>query len=81
MSISRWIGRLLIFPIHLYQYLISPLLGKNCRFEPSCSNYMIQAIREWGPLKGTWLGLNRIRKCHPWGGHGSDPVPKNPNKT
>ncbi|MBK9107126.1 MAG: membrane protein insertion efficiency factor YidD [Saprospiraceae bacterium] len=67
---------LLIFPIKLYQWLLSPMLGRNCRFEPTCSNYMIQAIEEWGPLKGFILGLKRITKCHPWGGHGPDPVPK-----
>lgn len=71
---------LVIFPIKLYQWLLSPLLGRNCRFEPTCSNYMIQAIEEWGPLKGIYLGLKRIVKCHPWGGHGPDPVPKKKSK-
>lgn len=65
-----------IFPVRVYQYAISPLLGSNCRHSPSCSNYMIQAINEWGPLKGTWLGIKRISRCHPWGTHGYDPVPK-----
>ncbi len=59
-----------------YQILISPLLGNNCRYAPSCSQYTIEAIREWGPLKGTWLGMKRIGRCHPWGSHGYDPVPK-----
>ncbi|MBK8954818.1 MAG: membrane protein insertion efficiency factor YidD [Saprospiraceae bacterium] len=67
---------LVIFPVRVYQYALSPLLGKNCRFEPSCSNYMIQAIEEWGVLRGVLLGLKRITRCHPWGGHGEDPVPK-----
>ncbi len=67
---------IIILPVKAYQYLISPLLGKNCRFQPSCSNYMIQAVEEWGIIKGFLLGLRRIFKCHPWGGSGSDPVPK-----
>jgi putative membrane protein insertion efficiency factor len=54
-------------PVRLYQITLSPLLGSSCRFQPSCSNYMIQAIREWGPIKGGWLGIKRIGKCHPWG--------------
>ena len=68
--------KIVIFPIRIYQYLISPLLGKNCRHEPTCSNYMIGAIREWGIIKGIWLGIIRISKCHPWGTMGYDPVPK-----
>ena len=68
--------QIFIFPVKLYQWVLSPLLGKNCRFDPTCSHYMIQAIEEWGPLKGIWLGLKRIGKCHPWGPHGHDPVPK-----
>jgi len=60
--------------------VISPLFPPNCRYEPSCSNYMIEAIEEWGPIKGAWLGMKRIFSCHPWGSHGHDPVPKNPKK-
>lgn len=70
------IKQVLIFPVRIYQYAISPLLGSNCRHSPSCSNYMIEAINEWGPAKGSWLGLKRISRCHPWGTHGYDPVPK-----
>ncbi len=77
---KRWLYKFFILPIQFYQYLISPLLGKNCRFEPSCSHYMIQAIEEWGVLKGIYLGLKRISRCHPWGGHGPDPIPKNPTR-
>lgn len=68
-----------IFPIRVYQKLISPLLGPTCRYEPSCSHYMIGAINEWGIIKGIFLGLKRIGRCHPWGGHGHDPVPKKNN--
>lgn len=62
--------------VRFYQLTISPWLGSSCRYSPTCSQYMIEAINEWGPLKGTWLGLKRIGRCHPWGGHGYDPVPK-----
>ncbi|MEE9438660.1 MAG: membrane protein insertion efficiency factor YidD [Saprospiraceae bacterium] len=70
----------LIFPIKLYQWFISPLLGASCRYTPTCSHYMISAIDEWGLVKGTWIGLKRIARCHPWAGHGHDPVPKNKAK-
>lgn len=69
-----------IFPIRIYQAVLSPLLGQNCRHEPTCSNYTIEAIREWGPIKGTWLGMVRISKCHPWGTMGYDPVPRKNNQ-
>lgn len=72
------LSQLLILPIKAYQKLLSPLLGANCRFQPTCSAYMVEAINEWGPLKGLYLGLKRIGRCHPWGKFGPDPVPKNP---
>lgn len=72
----RLITYIMILPIRGYQILISPLLGSNCRHTPTCSNYMIEALRIWGPIKGLWLGLRRISKCHPWGTFGADPVPK-----
>ena len=61
--------------IWLYQKLISPLLGSNCRFEPSCSAYAEEALREHGAIRGSWLALRRIGRCQPWGGSGYDPVP------
>jgi putative membrane protein insertion efficiency factor len=72
--------KLFIFPIRVYQRYVSPLLGKNCRFDPTCSHYTAQAIDEWGVLKGCWLGFRRILKCQPWGSFGYDPVPKKNNK-
>ena len=69
-----------ILPIRFYQLSISPLLGSKCRFQPTCSQYMILAIEEWGVLKGIYLGMRRLFKCHPWGPHGHDPVPPNPKK-
>ncbi|MDA9719953.1 membrane protein insertion efficiency factor YidD [bacterium] len=65
----------LIIPIKLYQILLSPLIGPSCRFTPTCSNYAIEAINKYGPVKGLWLTIKRISKCHPWGGCGNDPVP------
>jgi putative membrane protein insertion efficiency factor len=66
---------LLILPIKLYQILLSPLIGPSCRFTPTCSNYAIEAINKYGPIKGIWLSIKRISKCHPWGDSGHDPVP------
>lgn len=66
---------LLVIPIKLYQILISPILGPNCRYHPTCSQYSIEAINKHGPFKGTWLAIKRISSCHPWGGSGHDPVP------
>jgi putative membrane protein insertion efficiency factor len=66
---------LLVAPIRLYQLAISPLLPKSCRFEPTCSHYAVEALRRHGPFKGSWLAARRILRCHPWGGHGPDPVP------
>ncbi|MBK9151261.1 MAG: membrane protein insertion efficiency factor YidD [Saprospiraceae bacterium] len=64
-----------IFPVKLYQKIISPMLGPHCRYQPTCSQYMIDAIQEWGVIRGIWLGIKRIGRCHPWGSSGHDPVP------
>ncbi|MEL6392360.1 MAG: membrane protein insertion efficiency factor YidD [Bacteroidota bacterium] len=69
----RWV---LILPIRFYQLFISPWLGARCRYQPTCSHYAIEALKEWGAIKGSWLAMKRIGKCHPWGGSGYDPVPK-----
>lgn len=76
----RILGYILIFPVKIYQWIISPLLPNSCRYNPTCSHYMIGAIKEWGPFKGLWLGTKRMASCHPWGGMGNDPVPLNPKK-
>ena len=68
------------FPIRAYQMIISPMLGPTCRYQPTCSYYMIDAINQWGILRGTWMGLKRISRCHPWGSTGYDPVPNNPKR-
>ncbi len=78
--LKKYLGYLVILPVRFYQVAISPMFSPSCRFQPTCSNYMIEAVREWGLIKGTWLGLRRISKCHPWGPHGHDPVPKKQKK-
>lgn len=67
---------LIIVPVRFYQYAISPITPMACRYTPTCSEYMIKAVEVHGIIKGTWLGLKRISTCHPWGGHGHDPVPR-----
>ena len=61
--------------IRFYQYVISPILGPKCRYTPTCSHYALEALQKHGPVKGLWLAIKRISSCHPWGGHGYDPVP------
>lgn len=68
----RW---LFVVLIRIYQIFISPLLGANCRYTPTCSQYGKEAILKYGPFKGGWLTIKRILSCNPWGGHGHDPVP------
>ncbi len=61
--------------VKFYQYCIRPLLPNTCRYTPSCSAYSIEAINKYGAFKGIFIGFKRILRCHPWGGHGYDPVP------
>lgn len=71
--------RVFIFPLVLlikfYQNIISPHLGANCRYTPTCSAYALESLRKYGLFKGSWLSLRRILRCNPWGGSGYDPVP------
>ena len=64
-----------ILLIRFYQYVISPAIGPKCRYTPTCSQYGIEALKKHGPIKGLWLTVKRIGRCHPWGGSGYDPVP------
>ncbi len=68
------------FLIRAYQLFVSPLLGPRCRFYPSCSHYAMEAIELHGALRGTWLAIKRIGRCHPWNEGGFDPVPCNSMK-
>ena len=68
--------KILIALIGVYRYLISPLMGNHCRFYPSCSDYAQTAIGRFGVLRGGWMSLRRIGKCHPWHEGGIDPVPE-----
>jgi putative membrane protein insertion efficiency factor len=69
-------ARIAIGFVHAYRYLISPWLGASCRFSPSCSAYAIEALKRHGALRGGWLALKRIARCHPWANPGHDPVPR-----
>lgn len=69
------IARLLRGGIVLYRHTLSPLIGRQCRFLPTCSAYADEAIQRYGAVKGGGMALRRICRCHPWGGHGYDPVP------
>jgi putative membrane protein insertion efficiency factor len=72
---ARALHRLVLALLRGYQLAISPLFGASCRFYPSCSNYAIEAVRGHGVLRGAWLALRRIGRCHPWCDGGYDPVP------
>jgi len=73
--INKILALLFIGLIKLYQFTLSPFLGKQCRFTPTCSQYGIEALQKHGALKGSWLTLKRVVRCNPWGGSGYDPVP------
>lgn len=75
--IKRWLSYPLTGMIKFYRHFISPMTPATCRYSPTCSEYILEAIQIHGPFKGSWIGLKRILRCHPWGGKGYDPVPKN----
>lgn len=72
---STILSAILIFPIHCYQRYVSPMLPPSCRFTPTCSQYAVEALQKHGPVKGLYLAIRRLLRCHPWGGSGYDPVP------
>lgn len=74
-SVRYWTTWLPIKLIRLYQLTLSPYMGRQCRYTPTCSNYAIEALRKHGLLRGSWLATRRILRCAPWGGSGYDPVP------
>lgn len=73
--IRKIFSYIVLIPIYFYRYCISPLKPPTCRYMPTCSEYAVQAVKKYGPVKGVWLAVKRIARCHPWGGHGYDPVP------
>lgn len=74
-AVSRLLAMPLIWLVKLYRLTISPWLGGNCRFQPTCSTYAIEALQSHGVMHGSWLAAKRIARCNPWGGSGYDPVP------
>ena len=74
-GIIKLLGWVLLVPVYIYKYAISPFTPASCRHIPTCSEYAVQAIKIYGPFKGFWLATRRISRCHPWGTHGYDPVP------
>jgi len=76
--IQRWIVFLIECLVYGYRVILSPLLIGHCKFVPSCSEYFLQAVREWGVLRGSWLGLKRLIRCRPFSMGGIDPVPMRP---
>lgn len=72
--LRNWLSWLLIAVVRTYQICISPFLGPKCRFQPSCSQYTIDAVRKYGPAAGIWRGTKRICRCHPWNEGGYDPA-------
>ncbi len=74
-KIAQLPAEFMILLIRIYQVTLSPFIGRNCRYTPTCSNYGIEAIKKYGAIKGGWLTIKRILSCNPWGGSGYDPVP------
>ncbi len=72
---KKLLTKILLLPIYFYKYSISPMLPPSCRYVPTCSEYAIEALKKYGPIKGVWLAIKRLSRCHPWGGNGYDPVP------
>lgn len=69
------LARFIALPVHAYRLFLSPWLGSNCRYQPTCSTYTLEALKKHGGLKGGWLAARRIARCHPWGKSGIDNVP------
>lgn len=71
----KLLRNIFLLPVYFYRACISPLLPPSCRYTPTCSQYMVEAVTKYGIFKGGWLGIKRLLRCHPWGGSGYDPVP------
>ena len=75
-TVNQVLAAPFVFAVRLYQRFISPLSSPTCRFYPSCSSYAVTALQRFGPIRGGWLALRRLGRCHPWNPGGVDPVPK-----
>jgi uncharacterized protein len=73
-AMNRIASSILVAMVFLYRVTLGPFMGGHCRFDPTCSQYMLDAVAKHGPWRGAWRGLKRIGRCHPWGGHGYDPA-------
>ncbi len=73
-----FLSHLFALPVRFYRLVVSPLIGSNCRFQPTCSEYALEALKSHGAFRGGWLAARRIVRCHPLGGSGYDPVPGKP---
>jgi putative membrane protein insertion efficiency factor len=80
-ALSKVLAWPLILLVRFYRLAISPWLGGNCRFDPTCSSYAIEALQKYGAVRGSWMAAKRIGRCNPWGGSGYDPVPANPKES
>ncbi len=74
------LARIVALPVRAYRLVFSPWVGHNCRYHPTCSAYALEALEKHGALRGSWLALRRIMRCHPWGGSGVDEVPDPPQR-
>jgi len=72
---KKLFAQIILLPVYFYRCCISPLMPASCRYTPTCSEYAVEAIKKHGALRGSWMAIKRIARCHPWGGHGFDPVP------
>lgn len=72
---KKILRNILLLPVYFYRYCISPFTPSTCRYLPTCSQYMVEAVKKYGIIKGGWLGIKRLLRCNPWGGSGYDPVP------
>jgi len=77
-SIRKILLEVAVFPVRIYQWIISPIIPASCRHTPTCSQYTIEALKKHGIFIGTYLSVHRIIRCNPWGTHGHDPVPEKP---
>ncbi len=74
-KLKQLLRHLILIPVYIYRYSISPLMPARCRYTPTCSQYTVEAVLKYGIFKGGWMSIKRIVSCNPWGGHGYDPVP------